>query len=94
MARATTQTQHIQPAEFRSELHQRVAEVLELIRPSIQSDGGDIQLVAVEPSGRVRIRFQGACLGCPSSTMTLKFGIEENLRRHVAGVTEVVAENG
>lgn len=90
----TTNTQHSQIADDVADLHRRVAEVLELIRPSIQSDGGDIQLVAVEPSGRVRIRFQGACLGCPSSTMTLKFGIEENLRRHVPGITEVVAENG
>ena len=75
-----------------ADLPGRVAEVLELIRPSIQKDGGDIELIAVEDTGLVRIRFHGACLGCPSSTMTLKFGIEENLKQHVPGVTGVVSE--
>ena len=74
-----------------SELGDRVASVLELIRPAIQSDGGDIELVNVGPDGVVRIRFHGACLGCPSSNMTLKIGIEENLKLNVPEITEVIA---
>ena len=82
------------PHNAEPDLTARVSEVLDLIRPAIQSDGGDVELIAVEPAGRVRIRFMGACVGCPSSTMTLRYGIEDNLRRHVPGVTEVVAEPG
>ncbi len=73
------------------DLQTRVERVLELIRPAIQSDGGDIELVSVGDDGVVRIRFHGACIGCPSSNMTLKLGIEENLRKNIAGVTEVIA---
>lgn len=74
-----------------NDLGDRVASVLELIRPSIQSDGGDIELVNVGADGVVQIRFHGACLGCPSSNMTLKFGIEENLKSNVPEITEVIA---
>lgn len=84
-------TQHANTMEHAQQLRGRVEEVLELIRPAIQSDGGDIELVDVEPSGRVQIRFHGACIGCPSSNMTLKLGIEENLKSNVEGVTEVIA---
>ena len=73
-------------SEFRSE----VARILELIRPGVQRDGGDIELVDVSDDGVVSIRFQGACVGCPSSQMTLKMGIERNLKEHVPGVKEVV----
>lgn len=74
-----------------SDVQAQVERVLELIRPAIQSDGGDIELVGVDAGGRVRIRFHGACIGCPSSNMTLKIGIEENLKQNVEGVSEVVA---
>lgn len=67
----------------------RVAHILELIRPAIHADGGDIELVDVTDEGVVRIRFQGACVGCPSSTMTLQMGIERNLKTHVPEVTAV-----
>ncbi len=69
----------------------RVAHVMELIRPSIQADGGDVELVEVTDEGVVRVRFQGACVGCPSSSMTLKAGIERNLRQYVPEVTLVEA---
>lgn len=69
----------------------RVAKVLALLRPAIQRDGGDVELVEVTPAGLVRIRLLGACVGCPSAAMTLKFGIEQNLREHVPGVTGVEA---
>ncbi len=70
---------------------QRVAEVVDLIRPAVQSDGGDLELVDVTDEGVVKIRFHGACVGCPSSTMTLQMGIERNLVEHVPEVTAVVA---
>jgi Fe-S cluster biogenesis protein NfuA len=74
-----------------STVHERVAGVLELIRPSIQADGGDIELVSVDDSGIVSIRFLGACLGCPSSDMTLQHGIEKTLKKHIGAVSGVQA---
>ncbi len=73
-----------------TDLRDNVARILERIRPSVQRDGGDIELVDVTAEGVVSIRFLGACIGCPSSEMTLKMGIERNLKEHVPGVTEVV----
>lgn len=70
---------------------ERVEKVLNLIRPAVQSDGGDVELVDVTPEGVVQIRLLGACVGCPSSTMTLQVGIERNLRSHVPGVNGVQA---
>lgn len=72
-------------------LKDRVASVLELIRPAVRADGGDIELVDVDPQGGVKIRFKGACVGCPSSGMTLTMGIERNLRNQIPEVTSVVA---
>ena len=72
------------------QVRERVAHVLELIRPAIQSDGGDIELVNVTPEGVVHIRFHGECVGCPSSSMTLQHGIEKNLKERVPEVTAVV----
>lgn len=72
---------------------ERVLEVLGLIRPMIRADGGDIEYVETTKDGVVRIRFQGACVGCPSSSMTLKMGIESNLREHVPGFRGVEAVN-
>lgn len=73
-------------------LRDRVQGVLDLIRPAVQADGGDIELVDVnESSGQVHIRFHGACHGCPSAPMTLQHGIERNLREKVPEVKTVVA---
>lgn len=72
-------------------VEERVERVLDAIRPSIQSDGGDIELLGISGEGVVRIRLHGACVGCPSSTMTLKYGIENNLREHVPEVSGVEA---
>ncbi|MEX0876551.1 MAG: NifU family protein [Phycisphaerales bacterium] len=74
-----------------SNLHERVAFVIDRIRPAVQNDGGDIELVAVTPSGVVQIRMHGACVGCPSSNMTLRMGIERNLKEHIPEVTAVEA---
>ena len=70
---------------------ERVAMVIDRIRPAVQNDGGDIELVEVTPSGVVRIRMHGACVGCPSSNMTLRLGIEQNLKTYVPEVTGVEA---
>jgi Fe-S cluster biogenesis protein NfuA len=70
---------------------ERVQSVINLIRPAVQADGGDIELVDVTGQGVVQIRFHGACHGCPSSTMTLHMGIERNLREKVPEVTQVVS---
>ncbi|HYE61187.1 MAG TPA: NifU family protein [Phycisphaerales bacterium] len=70
-------------------LHERVSRVLNLIRPAVQSDGGDLELVDITPEGLVRIRLHGACVGCPSSSMTLKVGIERNLKAHIPEVRGV-----
>lgn len=69
----------------------RIRQVLEAIRPSIRSDGGDIEFVSFDEQGVVTIRLHGACVGCPSSHMTLKLGIEDNLKANVPDVTRVVA---
>ena len=69
---------------------ERVQGVINLIRPAVQADGGDIELVDVTPAGVVQIRFHGACHGCPSSTRTLQMGIERNLRERVPEITQVV----
>jgi len=70
-------------------LEERVSRVLNLIRPAVQSDGGDLELVDITPEGVVRIRLHGACVGCPSSSMTLKVGIERNLKAHIPEVRGV-----
>jgi Fe-S cluster biogenesis protein NfuA len=68
----------------------RVQGVINLIRPAVQADGGDIELVDVNDDGVVQIRFHGACHGCPSANMTLQMGIERNLREKVPEVTQVI----
>ncbi|MHC4975854.1 MAG: NifU family protein [Planctomycetota bacterium] len=70
---------------------ERIKAVLEAIRPMIQRDNGDIEFVALTPENIVQIRFLGACIGCPSSSMTLRYGIEQNLREHVPGIAGVEA---
>ena len=65
-----------------------VAAVLELIRPSLQADGGDVRLV--DEDGVVSVELQGACKGCPMSQMTLANGVERILKERVPGVTKVV----
>jgi Fe-S cluster biogenesis protein NfuA len=69
----------------------KVLEVLNMLRPYLQADGGDVELLDVTPEGVVQVRLQGACGSCPSSTYTLKMGLEEQLKQYVPGVTEVVS---
>ncbi len=76
-------------AASEGELFGRVEAVIERIRPAVQSDGGDVELVEVTAAGVVRIRLHGACVGCPSSSMTLHMGIERNVRDIIPEVTGV-----
>lgn len=72
-------------------LHASVQGVLDLIRPAVQADGGDVELVGVTSEGVVSVRLHGACVGCPSSSITLQTGIERSLKQRVPGVTAVRA---
>ncbi|MEJ2200953.1 MAG: NifU family protein [Desulfuromonadaceae bacterium] len=71
-------------------MKEKVQEALDLIRPALQADGGDVELVDVSADGVVSVRLKGACGSCPMSTMTLKMGIEKTLVEKVPGVKEVV----
>lgn len=79
------------PEATEPSIFDRVAYVIDRIRPAVQMDGGDIELVEVTPGNEVRVRLHGACVGCPSSSLTLKMGIERNLREHVPEVASVEA---
>ena len=73
-------------------MRQQVEETIELIRPALQADGGDIVLLDVdEKTGIVSVHLVGACGTCPVSSDTLKGGVERIMRDRVEGVTEVVA---
>jgi len=67
----------------------KVQKALEDVRPSLQADGGDIELVEVKEDGTVLVKLQGACAGCPMSQMTLKQGVEAYLKKQIPEVTSV-----
>lgn len=69
-------------------MQDKVQSVIEKIRPSLQADGGDVELVGVE-DGVVKVRLQGACKGCPMSQMTLRNGIEKILKKEIPEVDRV-----
>ncbi|MEJ2471636.1 MAG: NifU family protein [Desulfuromonadales bacterium] len=71
-------------------MKEKVQEILNLIRPALQADGGDVELVDVTDDGIVSVRLTGACGSCPMSTMTLKMGIERTLTEKIPEVKEVV----
>ncbi len=72
-------------------VRERVKTVIDQIRPAVQADGGDVELVDVTADGVAQIRLHGACVGCPSSRITLQVGIERNLRQHVPEIHAVQA---
>jgi len=74
-----------------TDVRERVVQVLDAIRPAVKSDGGDLELVEITEDNRVRIRMLGACIGCPSSMITLKMGVERNLKLYVPEVASVEA---
>ena len=71
-------------------MREEVLRVLEQVRPGLQADGGDVELVDVTADGTVQVRLKGACGSCPMSTMTLKMGIERAMKDQIPGVKEVV----
>ncbi len=72
-------------------MKEKVETALNKVRPSLQADGGDVELIEVTSDGVVKVRLIGACRGCPLSQMTLKAGIEKILKQEVPEVKEVVA---
>ena len=72
-------------------MREQVEEVLELVRPQLQRDGGNIELVDVGEDGVVSVKLLGTCQGCPMSQMTLAWGVERVLKERIPGVTKVVS---
>ncbi len=72
-------------------MQQKVEKALAKVRPSLQADGGDVELIEVSDEGVVKVRLTGACGGCPMATMTLKAGIERVLKKEVPEVKRVEA---
>ncbi|MFY9120369.1 MAG: NifU family protein [Syntrophomonadaceae bacterium] len=72
-------------------MREKVKAILDDVRPALQADGGDVELVEVDDQGIVKVRLQGACSGCPMASMTLKNGIERALKEAIPQVKEVVA---
>lgn len=72
---------------------ENVQRVLQRVRPYLQGDGGDVELVDVEANGNVNVHLTGACAGCPLSQLTISNGVERILKEHVPGVAKVVPVN-
>jgi Fe-S cluster biogenesis protein NfuA len=75
--------------EVKTMIREKVEEALSKVRPSLQADGGDVELVGVDEEGVVKVKLKGACSGCPMSQMTLKMGIEKILKQNVPEVNRV-----
>jgi Fe-S cluster biogenesis protein NfuA len=71
-------------------MREKVEEILNMVRPMLQNDGGDVELIDVN-DGTVQVKLTGACKGCAMATMTLKMGIEKLLKQEIPEVKEVVA---
>jgi Fe-S cluster biogenesis protein NfuA len=72
-------------------VREKVTELLKDIRPKLQADGGDVELVDISDDGVVSVRLLGACGGCPMAQMTLKMGVERYLKSQVPDIKEVVS---
>ena len=70
-------------------LREKIEDALNKVRPSLQADGGDVELIDVDEEGVVKVKLTGACGGCPMSQMTLKMGIEKVLKQNVPEVSRV-----
>ncbi|GAB4490695.1 MAG: NifU family protein [Thermodesulfovibrionales bacterium] len=70
---------------------EQVKQVMEEIRPMLQRDGGDAELIEVTDDGVIKLKLVGACGHCPMSQMTLKMGIEKRLKERVPGIKEVIS---
>ena len=74
-------------------LFEKVEKALQTIRPYLNADGGDVELVKVSPEGIVEVKLTGACIDCPMSQMTLRAGVERALIKEVPGIRRVEAVN-
>ncbi len=74
-------------------MKEEVQAALDLVRPQLQADGGDAEIVEITDDGIVKVRLKGACGGCPMSQMTLKMGIERILKEKVPAVKSVESVN-
>ncbi len=74
-----------------ADLHDRVAAVIDALRPVIQADGGDVEFVGVTDDNVAQVRLKGACIGCPSAAMTLRHGIERSVRENAPEITGIEA---
>ena len=72
-------------------MKEKIENALNKIRPALMADGGNVELVEVEPDGTVKVKLTGACGGCPMSQMTLKQGVERVIRDEVPEIKEVVS---
>ncbi len=72
-------------------MKEQVQKAIDKVRPGLQADGGDVELVDVSADGVVKVRLTGACRGCPMSQMTLKMGIEKIIKQQVPSIKEVVS---
>ena len=72
-------------------MKEQVQKAIDLIRPSLQADGGDVELIDVSADGIVKVKLTGACQGCPMSQMTLKMGIEKIIKNQLPEIKEVIA---
>jgi len=72
-------------------MKEKVQEAINIVRPNLQADGGDVELVDVSADGVVKVKLTGACHGCPMSQMTLKMGIEKIIKQQVPGIKEVIS---
>ena len=72
-------------------LKEKVEDALKEVRPMLQSDGGDVELISVTDDGKVTLKLTGACSGCPMSSMTLKMGVERIIKKKVPQIKEVIS---
>ena len=72
-------------------MKEQVQKAIDIIRPSLQADGGDVELVDVSADGVVKVKLTGACHGCPMSQMTLKNGIEKIIKKQVPEIKEIIS---
>lgn len=86
--KATATKKKAAPAKPAGDLHARVKRVIEEIRPAVQGDGGDVELVGIE-KGVVQLRLSGACVSCPMSIYTLKLGIEQQIKKTIKEIDRV-----
>jgi Fe-S cluster biogenesis protein NfuA len=70
-------------------MKEQVQQVINEIRPNLQADGGDIDLIDVTEDGIVKVKLRGACSGCPGAAMTLKMGVERVLKQRIPQVTGI-----